>query len=85
MVNKEELLEKMFEYYKVGINEVDSLIDLKKEIKNNLETLEGVELELDSCRIEFGVVSQKEERYKFLDDMWNGLNYLKTEYQKRGV
>ena len=85
MVNKEELLEKMFEYYKVSINEVDSLIDLKKEIKNNLETLEGVELELDSCCIEFGVVSQKEERYESLDNMWNALNYLKTEYQKRGV
>ena len=36
-MNKEQLVEKMYNYYKNGINNVNSLIDLKKEIKNNLQ------------------------------------------------
>ena len=84
-MNKEQLLEEVYNYYKVGVKDVNDLIDLKKEIRDNLKTLEGVEVELDACRCEFGVVSKDDMRYQQLDKIWNELNYLKTKYQKRGV
>lgn len=84
-MNKEELVEKMYNYYKRGINNVNSLIDLKKEIRNNLETLQGVEDELDGCRLEFGVVKMTSDKYAELGEIWNELNYLKTEYERQGV
>lgn len=83
-MNKKQLMEKMYKYYSVGIKNVNSLIDLKKEIRSNLETLQGVEDELDSCRIEFGVVEMNEERFGLLNDIWNDLNNLKTEYESLG-
>lgn len=84
MNKKEQLVEKIYNYYKNGIKNVNSLIDLKKEIKNNLETLQGVEDELDSCRIEFSVVKMNEERFGLLNEIWNELNNLKTEYEGLG-
>lgn len=84
-MNKEELVEKMYNYYKRGINNVNSLIDLKKEIRDNLETLEGIEEELDSCRIEFDYIRKSDNKYEQLEEIWNELNNLKTEYERQGV
>lgn len=82
MNKKEQLVEKMYNYYKNGINNVNSLIDLKKEIRDNLETLEGIEEELDGCRLDFGIVKEDNKRYDDLIEIWQGLNHLKTEYER---
>lgn len=84
-MNKEELVEKMYNYYKKGIKNVNSLIDLKKEIRNNLETLQGVEDELDGCRLEFDYIRKSDNKYEQLEEIWNELNNLKTEYERQGV
>lgn len=51
-MKKEQLIERMYNYYKNGINSIENLLDLKKEIRDNLETLNGVEDELESIRTE---------------------------------
>lgn len=85
MNKKEQLIEKMYNYYKRGIKNVNRLIELKKEIRNNLETLQGVEIELDSCRMEFDYIRKSDDKYEQLEEIWNELNYLKTEYERQGI
>lgn len=84
-MNKEELMEKMYNYYKEGINNINNLIDLKKEIRDNLETLQGVEDELDGCRLDFGILRPSDSKYEELQEIWNELNNLKTEYERQGA
>lgn len=84
-MKKEQLLDKMYNYYKKGIKNVDMLIDLKKEIRDNLETLEGIEEELDSCRIEFDMIRVSDKKYEEIQEIWNDLNNLKTEYERQGA
>lgn len=84
-MNKEELLDKIYNYYKKGIKNVDMLIDLKKEIRDNLETLQGVEEELDSCRIEFNKMKVSDKSFEEIQEIWNDLNNLKTKYERQGA
>ena len=53
-------------------------------IYNNLETLKGVEEELDMVRSEFDVGwSEDSLEYENLDKLWNYLNWYKTDLQKK--
>lgn len=52
----------------------------------DLESLDGVEKELDYIRVEFDNMADNEELskkfYDRFDFYWNELNYLKTDYMK---
>lgn len=84
-MNREELTEYIYDFWlKWGMPEYEGTYDqLYCEIYDNLETLEGVEEELDVVRLEFEVGYEEDSLdYKNLCDLWNNLNYYKTNLQK---
>ena len=84
-MNREELTDYVLDFWlNWGIPEYEGTNDqLYSEIYNNLETLEGVEKELDIVRSEFDVVFEEDSlEYKNLCDLWDELNYYKTSLQK---
>lgn len=84
-MNREELTEYIYDFWlKWGGIEEDAVYDLLYcEIYDNLETLEGVEEELDVVRLEFEVGYEEDSlEYNNLCDLWDNLNYYKTNLQK---
>ena len=84
-MSREELTDYILDFWlSWGIPEYEEDNDyLYCEIYNNLETLDGVEKELDSvrCIFESGVEEDSLE-YENLDKLWNYLNWYKTALQK---
>ena len=86
VMSREELTDYIYDFWlKWGIPEYEGTYDqLYSEIYNNLETLEGVEKELDMVRCEFDVGFEEDSiEYQELDNLWNELNYYKTDLQKK--
>ena len=84
-MNREELTDYVLDFWlNWGIPECAETNDqLYAEIYNNLETLEGIEKELDIVRSEFeSGWSEDSLEYKNLCDLWDELNYYKTSLQK---
>lgn len=85
-MNREELTEYIYDFWlnyrKIKKN--DGTYDLLYcEIYDNLETIEGVEQELDMVRLEFELGYEENSlEYKNLCDLWDNLNYYKTNLQK---
>lgn len=85
-MNKQELTEYVYDFWLKhrGMTKGKGTHDhLYNEISNNLETLKGVEQELDMVRLEFDLGYEEDSlEYKNLCDLWNNLNYYKTNLQK---
>ena len=86
VMSREELTNYVLDFWlKWDIPEYEEDNDyLYCEIYNNLETLDGVEKELDSarCLFESGIEENTLE-YENLDKLWNYLNWYKTDLQKK--
>lgn len=85
-MNREELTEYILEFWvNWGIPEYNgTLEDLKNEIYENLGTLKGVDEELTMVSVEFDSGwSEDSIEYQNLDNLWNELNYYKTDLQKK--
>jgi hypothetical protein len=85
-MNKQELTNYVYDFWKNhrGIKKINGTYDyLYNEISNNLETLKGVERELDMIRLEFELGYEENSlEYNNLCDLWDNLNYYKTNLQK---
>lgn len=68
-------------YYEERLDE-----EIKAEIYNNLETLDGVEKELDYLRTEFeSHWDENSLEYQNLDILWNYINWYKTNLQGKKI
>jgi hypothetical protein len=58
--------------------------EIKGEIFDNLGTKDGIERELDYLRQEFeSGWDEDSQEYEDLDQLWNYLNWYKTDFYKR--
>lgn len=85
-MNRNELADYVFNFW-LGFINLDEYNKTEEELFNeiyeNLETLNGVEKELDMVRSAFeSGWDEKSKEYQDLDDVWNELNYYKTNLQK---
>jgi uncharacterized damage-inducible protein DinB len=85
-MNRKELADYVFNFW-LGFINLDEYNKTEEELFNeiyeNLETLNGVEKELDMVRSAFeSGWDEKSKEYQDLDDVWNELNYYKTNLQK---
>ena len=90
------MVEEMIEDLESGLNElwIDYLVfrdgcsteKAMNLLDIDLESLDGVEKELDYIRVEFDNMADNEELsknfYDRFDHYWDELNYLKTDYMK---
>lgn len=86
-MNRNELADYVFNFW-VGFINLDEYNKTEEELFNeiyeNLGTLNGVEKELDMVRSAFESGWDEESKeYQDLDDVWNKLNYYKTDLQKK--
>lgn len=85
-MNRNELADYVFNFW-LGFINLDEYNKTEEELFNeiyeNLETLNGVEKELDMVRSAFeSGWDEKSKEYQDLDNVWNELNYYKTNLQK---
>ena len=85
-MNRNELTDYVFNFW-LGFINLDEYNKTEEELFNeiyeNLETLNGVEKELGMVRSAFeSGWDEKSKEYQDLDDVWNELNYYKTNLQK---
>lgn len=85
-MNRNELADYVFNFW-LGFINLDEYNKTEEELFNeiyeNLETLNGVEKEIDMVRSAFeSGWDEKSKEYQDLDDVWNELNYYKTNLQK---
>lgn len=88
LMNREELTDYIFTFWNEWgafnyIEKTDS--ELKKEIYDNLNTLNGIEKEIDYVRQEFenNAWSEDSIEYENLDKLWNYLNWYLTDFGKK--
>lgn len=82
-LKKENLINKTYNLWKdYGVPNYNGIvIALYREIAENLETLQGIEQELDNIRIELDKLSKKDKFYNQFIDLWEDLNNYKTKIE----
>lgn len=59
-----------------------SQIDILQEIYDHLEYKEGIDEEIDYVRQTFDLFKDTNSKeYQMLDDLWNDLNYYKSDFE----
>lgn len=83
-MNKKELVNKAYNLWKnYGVPNYNGIvIALYREIAENLETLQGIEEELDNIRIELDKMSKNNKFYNQFIELWEDLNNYKTKIDK---
>lgn len=85
-MNREELTNKIYNLWSAyGLPEYKGTKkDLKDEIFYNLESIDGIDKELDYIRIEFDSLIKNDTFYNLFIDLWEDLNIYRTNcfYQK---
>lgn len=58
--------------------------DIKEEIKEDLSNDYGIEKELDAVRLQYENYDEEDWEYDHLDELWNYLNWYKTNFDNKG-